>query len=268
MGSMLLWLQNLPEDQLADMKFIAHDPESVNWSNPMTWTAEKSPMEPLLASISEPLVAAEDAVARHLGKHDNKHLRGTYNQLDASVVQEKKQQLKMVLDSGVPEAQHVLESFAPFACGVRLHTMRQGTVSWPLNGFGAFVYAGKHKVGVAVLDLAQVVEKTGLQLLEQLDKHLDDKKGPDLDSIPVALLTPGMVLWVPFGCICWVTGKEDISTFTVWPWASQELRDKADAEAWELCWAPLAKHAKKKKDEAAWQHLAEPINAFGATAST
>ncbi len=88
------------------------------------------------------------------------------------------------------------EAFRPWAVAVRKYTLRMGLASWPLAGFGCYIAATKLPLLVCAVDMKTLREKAEIQLLDQLDEALENKKVREI-AWPMMAVEKGQTCWIP-----------------------------------------------------------------------
>ena len=96
------------------------------------------------------------------------------------------------------EPESFWEAFRPWAVAVRKYTLRMGLASWPLTGFGCYIAATKLPLLACAVDMNTLLEKAEIQLLDQLDEALENKKVREI-SWPMMAVAKGQTFWIPYG---------------------------------------------------------------------
>ena len=265
LGSSLLHHAEKDEDKRPESWIVAADVTAeFSQLKPALFTKEKTPIDDILASMKVELDGGEDKMAAQLAKKANAACRGLLTMLES---------VRDRVPSGFQDpmkampAEKMDGAFAPWSVAVRKHTMRFGFSSWPMLGMGCFPAARRCPVLVCILNVGALIEKGELQLIEQLDDILDSRACREVPW-PMAFVSVGEVLWVPYGMLPLVcTFNDDVGTSSVIPWSNTEMMKaaKSDGEAAEgagFSMDALVKFAKRHSDKLPWKSVHTPLSNF------
>jgi hypothetical protein len=226
---------------------------------PTLFEKDSGPIEPLLSAFESGLTTAENSLTVMLAKKANSGLRGSYQQIEV-----KKADIETALaelDNNIKQPDHELSSgFAPFGVVIREKTLRLGVTSYPMTGVGGFVQA-RGDIGICLVDAAVLIDKSEFQVYDQFDSALDDKR-VSKEPWPMAILSPGQTLWVPYGMIPLVCSLSETSAFAVIPWPVNALLKAASSEAIELLVESAIKYGKKHISLSPWDRVVPAFEAL------
>lgn len=184
-------------------------------------------------------------------------MKGLYAQLDADIDSTRFDAINL---SPVPQPQGLLKAFAPFMCVIRQWSCRTGASGWPLIGLGCWVWTDVEAHGLLLE--AEALHAAGLQdFATGLDKVLDHRRFRSWRP-PSFQLTSGCMLWVPYGCIPFVSTSSEFASLFVMPWIEKDLAESVPEEMW--AWLASANIAcgNKHRDRLPWKHLLPALRAF------
>jgi hypothetical protein len=209
--------------------------------------------------ISEEANNTATELCAMLGKKTHAGLRGSFQQVPSKDDSLSKALAKITfLDSKV--ATRMGNEFVPFVDVIRRHTMRVGISSFPLTGLGAILIP-INQIGVSIVDVSLCIDEGDLQLLEQFDKALEDKK-MSKNIWPHSVLNPGDALWLPYGVVPLVCTSEEMGSFVVMPVPCEKMLKKVSDDAVELLFNACVKYGKKHIEKTPWKTLVPALTAF------
>ena len=264
LGSMLMHYGEQTADQWPEFILKPQSAQSISFDAVTAWQ-EKS--DPISACLVDPcrteIDNAEAKVVASMGKKANASQRGMFRQVEEPL-SEKLKLSELPQCISLHPAHKIEGEFAPFVACVRRYTLRVGVSSWPMVGFGCFVYALSGPIYMAVVDVTLLINKTELQLLDQFDDMLAAKALRE-HVWPCCILKKGEVAWVPYGSLPLVCGPEELNTFAILPWVSSALYKSAAHVAesgTEFLCAAMTAQAKRHPDAQPWNIIAGPLSEF------
>ena len=231
-----------------------------DWSKLPVWKAGESPLQPLLEIITSRVMAQDAHLTSELSRKESKGNRGFFERVifeddDANNIQSTADKLDVM-----PGAlQHFCEHWGPFSIAMRKFTFRVGQTTWPCTGVGSFLWARKQALAICVIDVAQLMANTGMEVFSQLEESLESRKNCVACPWKFVVLQKNEVLWVPYATIPMVCGGDDVNTLLAVPVFDKGLKDAADADAMEILKSALLKQVGKDKEREPYKTLADPL---------
>ena len=108
-----------------------------------------------------------------------------------------------------------------------------------------------------------LLERAEIQLLDQLDEALENKKVREI-SWPMMAVAKGQTCWIPYGTLALVCGADEVASFTVIPWVNSTMYGAAKqrGEATEFLADALCKYLKKNDDKPGLKQLCPAVSRF------
>ena len=88
-------------------------------------------------------------------------------------------------------------------------------------------------MAICVIDVAQLMANTGMEVFSQLEESLESRKNCVVCPWKFVVLQKNEILWVPYATIPMVCGGDDVNTLLAVPVFDKGLKDAADADAME-----------------------------------
>jgi hypothetical protein len=211
-----------------------------------------SPIQAVLTSFASDTTTLNNNLKAMLDKKSNAGQRGTFQQIDTIVAEKLMEEINK-LPEEVPKPETMEKGFRPFVSCIRKNTMRLGATSYPLAGVGGFLVA-IDPVCVCLIKASTLMDKADMKVLDQFDSAMEDKKIVK-ENWPLAILTAGQSMWVPFSSIPLVCTIDETASFLVVPWSIKSLMDGIDSEVADLLLRPALKYGKKHSTEAPWADI-------------
>ena len=142
---------------------------------------------------------------------------------------------------------------------MRKFIFRVGQTTWPCTGVGSFLWARKQALAICVIDVAQLMANTGMEVFSQLEESLESRKNCVACPWKFVVLQKNEILWVPYATIPMVCGGDDVNTLLAVPVFDKGLKDAADADAMEILKSALLKQVGKDKERGPYKTLADPL---------
>ena len=122
-----------------------------------------------------------------------------------------------------------------------------------------FLWARKQALAICVIDVAQLVAHTGMEVFLQLGQCLERRTSCVVCPWKFVVLQKNEVLWVPYATIPMICGGDDVNTLLAVPVFDKGLKDAADADALEILQSALLKQVGKDKEREPYTALADPL---------
>ena len=160
----------------------------------------------------------------------------------------------------LPTKPYKLQTFGVSANIIRGYTMRTNNQAFPFWSQGCFIQSKLATICITIVDLGKMNEACEMVNLDKFEGAFSSRKVMAI-KWPTVSLTPGEVVWIPFGSAPLITTTQDYAHFVYVPYLPVHLPN-VDPVVTELVYTNFAKFLKQNLSRKPWSALSGPYQIY------